>query len=61
MAMMILFALIQWGCFEFITGSARAQQNKKDMGKKLITAGFIGYIILSIAHWIDEILGSAPP
>lgn len=51
---LILFAMLVWGGFEIMIGSA----NKKsvDAGKQRITAALVGFALLFSSYWIAQIL-----
>lgn len=54
LAGIILFAMIVWGGFEMVIGSADAKS--KDAGRQRITAAVIGFILLFAAYWIAQLI-----
>ncbi|MDR0463250.1 MAG: pilin [Pseudomonadales bacterium] len=50
----ILFAMILWGGFDIVLGSARGETNRIDQGKKRVTSAIIGFLILFAAFWIIQ-------
>lgn len=56
LAGIVLMALLMWGGFQILQGAGSQDQEKVERGRKIITGGIVGFLIIFASYWIIQMI-----